>query len=725
VADDARFVEIQDEQKEPQDGEPAAEESFAYPEDSANLVVEFSKDPEGQEALRAIGELVHKRYTADYESSEEYRARFARDWRMLVGDMPPKTHPFADCANGHVPLMLENIIRVQNFGIDAIFGDWSSIVQFTKIGLDDERSDVCEMHTNYQFAEEIPDFDRQMERAHLLYWVAGDVTNHSFYDARLRQNRHETLTCDEFVIPFVYVTTMPDYSDCPHMTRILRYYRHQLQGMEGDWEGVQDVIDGVATDWNDEPYPTLRMDVARTQRIVEPDSDEPRPFVILHYEGWDEGLLPNQDRDRFIQVIVDEKTKNVLKLTIHEKVDWQEKTRIEIQQGEKDAFGQAMKQHQDMLGLHADAMVQHGTMQGQFQAAQDHMQKHGALPNQMPMPPDPGPAPQAPPEPPMPGWMKSPDDEPPEARKSPIHLFSHCVFTENLVGSLGIGAGRIQADFNRAANTLLNQYVDAATLNNCKSFISSDQLTWDDRDPYRVGPGRVTKVSGVTNLKEALVEIAPGQANPQLMEIIKEIWTWGQSSMNAQDVLSGAEGKSGETWRGLQSRMEQAGKMLAVPERKFTKHVKQIARNNCDLNALFLPEYELKVMFDYKSKLQRQVTLTRDLYQRDLHFQIRADLSASTKAQRIAEADEIVQVPNAVPALSQNPAFTYQALVRALKARNLDDMIPSLGAAPPAPQMFGMMPVPPPGLMPIPPPQKPGAPQGNQPPPQGAPPQGQ
>lgn len=682
--DDTVTLEVQDEQKEPEGS--YKEENVSYDDDSPNLVPDYKKTPEGQECLKKIGAMVCNHYDADKESCEEYARRFSEDWKLFAGDLPPKDVPFESCANGHVPLMLENLTRVHTRMNDEIFGDGSNIVQFTKMGPDDQVAEILSLHTNYQFSEEIPDFLRQQERGLLLYLMAGDATCHSYYNPRLKQNRHEMLTVDEFVIPFVYTTTMPDYSDCPHRCRVLRYYRHELQAMADDWDDVEAVIAGTPPQWEEEPLPTFRFAVARSQHIEPGDEtvDDTRPYVLLHYEGWDQGYLPGQDHDRFIQAIVDYRTRRILKLIIHERVDWKEQARFDQQTAEKNAYGQALEAHKAMA-------ITAGAQAGQVQASMDHMAQFGRMPNDMPPPPPPAPLP---PPPPLPGWMQSATDSPAKPRKVPIHMFSHAVFIENLVGSLGMGAGRIQSDFNRATDTLLNQTIDQATLGNCQSFIHSDQITFKDK--FEMGPGKMHQVTGTNDIKNALVPIPVAQANPQLMQIVDKMWEWGQSSMQSPEVLSGESGKSGETWRGIAARIEQATKQLSVPARKYTKFVKQIAQNNCDLNALFLPDFELKTMFDYKVKLGVQVELSRNLYQRDLHIQIKADLRFATQAQRIAEADEIVQMTQAIPALAANPTFTYDALAQALRARNRDDLIPDLGQRPPPPPVFTLPPPPPP-----------------------------
>jgi hypothetical protein len=115
------------------------------------------------------------------------------------------------------------------------------------------------------------------------------------------------------------------------------------------------------------------------------------------------------------------------------------------------------------------------------------------------------------------------------------------------------------------------------------------------------------------------------------------------------------------------------------------------------------------------------------MYDRPYDVEISADLKFTSTAQRISEADALVQMPNAVPEMAQNLAFKYETVVKTLEARNRYDLIALLGKPPAPPEMFGLPtspPAPPPGMMPPPgaPPGPGGPPPGPPGPPQGKPP---
>ena len=640
------------------------QEPFVYDEDEANLVETFMEHPVGRKALKRIASQVIEDFDDARESDEGYRERMAEDWKLLAGELPPKRWPFEHAANAHVPIMLENISRLTARVEHEIFGNYTNVMGVMPTGPDDEeQADILTLHGNWQFRVQIPDFQRQQSRGILAFFCWGDVTAHSFYDEARQQNRHETLTPDEFTVPYVHVTTMPDYSDVPYRVKILFRHKHEIQAMKGTWYDVDRVLEGSEPSWSDEPESTIRLSVSETTGVEEPTASDRAPFRLLQYEGWLE--MPNQDSDRFVQVIIDYQTHAILHLSIHEEVDWRDRLTYERQWQELEAFRQA---------------------QVAAEAEREQQMRQSMLMGQPPL---------EIPDPPAPEWMDNPDDpnaEPPRPKKKPIHMFSHGVCFENMFGSLGLSFGRMQADFNRMANVAVSQFADAATLGNSWTLLTTETIQF--KDGFSFGPGKVNKVTGTTGneLKNNIMELKPEKANPQLLQLAEQAYAWGQSSIQSPGVLSGEPGKSGETFRGLASRIEQATKQLSVPAMRYANtFVRQIFINNAKLNSIFLPEDEMVRVVDWKLGMMREIRVGRHLYQRDYNVELRADMRFMSEAQRISENDEIVQMASSLPVLQGNLAFWYEAIKDSLEARNKHKLISKLGPPPPTPQTpFGV-----------------------------------
>ena len=687
-----------------------------YDEDATNLVDAFNESAEGRLELEKIADLVEERFDTDWEGNAGYRKTWAKNCKLLAGDLPKKTFPFAGAANAHVPVMLENMMRLSCRIESELFGDWANVFSVPPVGEGGEDiSEILTLHGNWQIREQIPDFERQMQRG-LLMFLMGDVTCWSYWDPLTELNCHNMLTADEFVTPFAFVSTKPDYGDLPHYTMVLRYYRHQLQAQKGRWVGVDEVLEGEGDGFGDEPDHPIRDGVARVQGEELPDDlCKGAPYVILHHEGWME--LPLQTKDRWVQVIMEKKSRRILSLSIHEEADWQDRIRLESQQAEMDQYVAQKGMYSQMQAQRDQAMAP--VQQGAQQVAQLHSQ--GAIGPQQGMamvqslheavPPE------LPPPPPPPAWLSDPEDlaaKPKDVKKRPILMFAHGVCMEPMTGSLGLGVGRVLADYNRAANTALSQFTDQATLGNAKGFIVADTVDFDR--PFTWAPGKINKVKGVSGmeLKNAIMPVDPGPANPQLVQIMQLMQANGQAAAQAPDVLSGDPGKSGETYRGIATRIEQATKQLTVVGRRFAQFVRTILRNNARLNAVFLRDEEIFEVTKDALGTMMPMKVGREMYQRDYKVEIRSDLKFSGNAERTAEADQILQMTTAFPPLMQDQPFFYQAVKGSLEARGKRKLVAYLGPEPPVPQFpFGAAPMPVPPGGGAPPPLPGGPPQQN------------
>jgi hypothetical protein len=688
------------------DGEDEGKEPELFvDEDDPNLALSFVQSEKGKLELKDVAEQVIDDFDTEREASEEYRQRCADNWKLFAGDLPPKVYPFENSANGHVPIALENISRLVFRAYGELFGRdlWFAVM---RMGQEDaEIARILTKHGNWQLQHQISDFRRQMHRGLLAFYHIGDVTCHSFRDELRNRNKHEILTPDDFVIPYQMTSTEPDYSDCPFKIKIMHVYRHELEAKKGLWADVEEVLDRKSPSWEDEPEARMRDAVTETSGIQKPDSTRHAPFKLLQYEGWYK--FSSEDNQRYIQAIVDYQTHAVLSLRIYEEEDYQDRLRYDNEIAHGQAYMQAQQVYDSQF-----AQAQQLEMQLQM-ALQDPMHDpeevaimQQALEEQGQVPP---------PQPP--DWMLgedgmlNPEAAPAPVRMVPINMYAHGVCIEPLEGTLGLSYGRIQSDLNRGANVMLSQFIDQATLGNISTYFAPETLEFVNSSKQLM-PGQVNRVTGLAggSIKDNLVEIKPGPANPQLMEGVNKFSEMAESSIQAPAVLSGEPGKSGETFRGISMRVEQANMQISVSAGKYADFFKQIAVNNAKLNRLFMNENEMEYIVDAATRQGEYVKIPRQYYDRKYEVCITSDLRFTVKSQRVAEAQELLQVGQ-MPPLQQNVAYWHKALTKYLNAADHHDVVAALGPAPDDPQTpFGMAPPQPPGPPGGPPGARPGQP---------------
>jgi len=710
MADDAleELVEAADEIDVDAEVDGDDEEAvFGYDDESPNIVAELKATKEGRDVLSDVADQVIEDFDEAYTGSEEYREKVADNYKLYSGFLPSKPHPFQDCSNAHIPLYLENVSRLEARAYSEIFLTGDSLFTAVPVGPGEAASieaAIVTKHTNWQLAEQIPDFNRQMQRAVHLFFNQGDFTVESYYDEVLRQNRHETLSVDDVYVPYVHVSTMPDFSDVPYIVKVLRYRRAKMLAMKGQWEDVDDVLDGLTPDYESEPESKLRRSIAETEGEDTPDSKSDRnaEWKLLQYDG--DFQFPGEETMRPIRAVVDEGTKTVLRLFIRETVDWQDQIRFDREAAEKEQylagrqeFQQASMEYPDAVARYEQYLTERDQM-GVLMEAPDmgpQGQEKQALELAM-QADDPGP-PQPPQEPIPPGWLEIRVDEetgeetmsdPELPRKVPINMYSHVICMENTLGTRGLSPGQMYADGNRAVNNMFNQFSDQATLANTGTYIASDLVDFEAGD-FEIGPGLINRMTGVSpsEVKNAITDIRPGAANPQLIEGVKMLMDWMQSAFGATAALSGESGKSGETFRGYSERVQQALKQLSVSGKKLSLGVEQVGKNNSKLNAMHLADDELVyIAADLVGQPGEEIRPTRKMYQQNYKIQIKADMRFTSQQQRISEADQMVAMPQSIMPLQGNLAWWHASAEQAVKARGQHNMLPMLGPAPPPPQ---------------------------------------
>lgn len=672
--------------------QPPEEQPLVIDENSPNLVPDLEATEEGKKFLKTLVQEVHDEFKQAWDKNDEYRQKVAESWKVLFCDLPPKSKPFENCANAAIPLALQNIVRLTNKMTTEVFGDWSDVFNFIPTSPESEPiAPIVTQHSNWQIRNRIPGYKRQMKRAILIFAVAGDVACHSYYDPITKQNCHEILTCDDYVMPYSHVSVNPDFSDLPWIARRFPYHKYRLKQMakRAGWANVDKVTSYDAPEYQNADAETTLRDTVAEFIGEDPFGQKKGEYEIIQYEGWLE--LPGIPEERYCQLIFDLCSKLPLKLTVHMRAPYHERMRHQMQMQELQQFQQGMQQVQ-MMAEQKEQQVQSLVMQAQS-LPQDSpdvgtLVQQAQMASQQPLPPEPIP----------PAWMANGAMEPEPPRKEPIYMFAHGVCLEPILGNLGVGLGRIDGQLNIAANTVWSMFLDASALGNGKTFITSSNV--DFMAPFRIGPGVINKAKNVmpSDLQNAFLPIEFGQANPQLIDAADRFMQFGEQAANTPDIMSGASGKSGETARGVQARIEQVNAMIKVPTMSLADFAVQVMQNNCKLNAIFASEEEIFYVNRYNEDLQVQgsqmVKAARSMYDNPYDIELVSDLQFRSRAQKVSEADEIVQLPNAMPDLAYNYAFKYHAIRESLKARGFHKIARTLlGPPPPLPQnTFGLPP---------------------------------
>lgn len=642
------------------------------PDDAVNLLPFMlkSSDEKMKKYLEDEPERLYKLFNELLEGRSGWMAKAKDRIKLWLGDIEPKKEPFKNAANLHEPILLEKTLRLA-FRLHAeLFKDGKPVfnVEASNQGMK-ERAALIKKHLNWQFTREMRDFQMQVLISELQFFRDGEMLFYSWRDMENEVNCHRALSCEEFVYSYTDTTSSVDMSDVPHKFLLTRRYKRELKKMARsgyyDATAVEEVItrEGSREDELDQPIKDL---VDKYQGKAREDHGTDSPYLVPEYFGWTQ--LPGEDDEIPVKIAFDIQSKKLLGFWRRDYDDPEDKLRFEKQMGEMQQYDALAQQYVQAMQAEQELTA---SLNHPAHDPQEVAHTLGAIQRERPQPP------------PMPPWMKV--DEVTQMHSSPepvktkiIEPFTHAVCIPNPDGSHGIGFGNLLTVHQMAANIMLNQAVDQATLNNSFTAIMYRNAKLP-KGMTTIEPGSIVPIDNVPldSMDKAIVPIRPGPANPQLLEGVKLQHEAADSISSAPDVLSG-EKEGAETFRGQATRVEQAVRQLAVPAGAFVLALSNIARNQALLNSQFLPDYQLVAVIDPETRQTEQIDITRDIYRESYFFNVASDLRFSSRASEIAETDDVLGmltkgVPPQIASLVLKPEIFAWAIRNCLRARGLPD----------------------------------------------------
>jgi hypothetical protein len=612
-------------------------------------------------------------FKQDWDGSEKWRKNRAERRKLFLGDIEEKAGPWKNCANVHVPVLSEKILRVAHRIVSEIYPVNEPIWQALTPSQDPaekQRVENCTLFDNWQFTKENPQFRQQLLKAVIAYLLDGEMVWHSYRDFEKDRNVHEPLMVgEEFIYPYIDKTETIDMSDVPRKTKILHKYRRQVRKCAAGKYYLQTDKILNKDKKNAEPSQDEENIVKEiVNRFEGSDKDSRKsdvPLTFLEQHTWAE--IPGIEGDTPLIVTMEYQTKTIVNIRLREYEDPQDRKR----------YDQQMAEYQLFLSDTQEFMQAHQLEQEVLARSQmpDVLPEDAeAIANQV----------QAQsPEPPMtPAWCEIGEDGMPSSAKpvkrATLEQFSHGVCIPNPDGSHGIGLGMLLMPFQKTVNVLNNQFIDSATLaNSFTAFISKGAKL--EKGTTEITPNKFHVVDNFEDLQKMIYMLPTQPANGQLMEAAATQMSAADGISSAPDVLSG-EKEGAETYRGQASRVEQATKQLTIIAIAIVDVLSNVAKNHALMNFFFLDETLLVNVLDPRSNSMVPVQVGREMYRGDYHIQFTADMRFASKAQKTAERDDALGmltkgIPPELLQMIAKPQIIAEAVRGCLKARGMYDLL--------------------------------------------------
>lgn len=670
-----------DEAEEVEDGE---EESAPAPlvidPDSANIIPDLLANPEGKEWLSKLVQTAAEKLNSAAGAMAKAKEDRARTWKTIL-ELDKAPGPWEGASDAKSYLALERVHRLTARFFNEIFVQNSRLFNVEGAAETPEEqalNRIREEHLNHQFRNQINSYESMMYRAIMEFVAVGTVFSRSAYDIRTGEYSHYFLTLDDLILPYVKTAVKEDLSDMPWVGEILRYHEPdvRMRAESGEFADVEAVLRRNPSH-DDEPIPEAGQDsnINQLLGICKSDADKASaPYILIEYSGTEK--LPDGSYQP-ISLIFDPFTMTAVRCYVRDMPDPEDLSRLQAQEEE-------FEMYQAALGEYQEAVMQ-------YEQAFAEWQQRSAMGEMLPQPEftmEP---------PPPPSWLEDGMEGPEDVSRVPIHMYARADFLATPDTFLGVGAGKVCGELQKTANRAINNFQNAAEFGNSSMLVTSSDVKFEGKQKF--GPGVHIRIPQIApeQVKNAFHELRATNANPQLLDIARMQGDFADMAIASPAVLSGESGKSGEAASGIIFRGEQASKQLTAPGMALLRFMTRHVKNQAILNFSFMDDTEAYYVAGERKEVERHI------YAPSFSVRFTADVRFVGQAQRVAEAERVLQMIAQMPPLQSSPALIHRAATNYFVAMGKPELAEMLGAAPPAPEVFGAPPEQPQGQVQMPP----------------------
>jgi len=669
-------------------------------ENAANIAA--SLPPE--EAKKVARQVV---FTAklDWDGSKEFRERRASWLKMFVGLMGEKPAGHENLAQIHLPLIARSTLLFHAKLYSQLFPSTGDIYGALPTEPNDEmRTKRLSRHINFQVRRKIPEYIPAHDRGLMQTLLYGSAFSVWYYDPLGKRPCFEFCRTDDIILPYKFQSDRPDLADVPRITRRLYKYRPELEELEADgyYANVtnlyQDVgEDGrarVGNDWgkaagggtadNGHSGKPVTALVTSFQGVKPQEDDPDAPRELLEQDFLLK--LPGQPRRRPVTAVVDLQTETLLRLSLRERDDPDDRARYNRENDLREA------QIQSQEAMYAqDEQAWRASVEYLSQPRED-VDEFG---NVVLIPPLSGE--DLPPPPPRP----TPPPEPAPVRKIAWNRYTHYICVPNPEGIYGLGLGFLLEGDNVAADAWASAMISLATLNIKPTFMYSRNAALQRGDiQLRLGEG-VESPLPPELLSKAFHQFQFPAPPPQGFKFL-ELFQQNAESLGAPEIFSG-EVSDRETATTTEIRASMAMQNLSTMAERYNRARSNEVKTLAYINSQTLDD--LEYFYVQEEGTVEPNTVGRLDYVEDFDVTFTADPNLASQPQKERAAMRAIQSMSQIPPEAlMLPPEAMSALWRTLTA----DLMRSIGSDKAA-AIIEKAPIAPPPMLP------PGAPQGETP----------
>lgn len=577
----------------------------------------------GDDRLSEIATRCIEDFDADYGSLSEWRERTQAAIDLAKQTVEEKNFPWENAANIKYPLITEAAIQFNARTYPEIVKS-GEMVKARVIGRGDSGKDAkgkrIARHMSWQLSEEMTEWDEDTDKLLLYLPIVGTAFKKTYFDTTLQRNVSAWRQADKVVYGYHC-----EFSRAPRITEMIDLYPQEIE--ERVRAGIyRDVDLGMGQDVDKD----IAQEILEQHRLLDLDEDGYKePYIVtLHRES-----------------------KQVLRIAPRYDVDG-----ILVRyEGQEITLGKVRRMLDEARQQARQVMVQ-------YEQQARAMLEQGV-------------------HPPPPPILDVPEFDTKKAkllRIEPLQYYTKFGFIPSPDGSgYDLGLGQLMFGISNAVDTLTNQLLDAGTLANMQGGFISRGLKVRGGN-VRMAPGQwvPTDNASGSSLRDSIVPMNYPGPSVALLNLLTFLVDAGKRISSVQDIMTGEQGQN-ETATTTMARLEQGLKVFSAIYKRIYRSLKQEFGKIYALNKKYLPEQV------YFRVLDEEEAVARNDYDDSLDVVPVADPSVVTAAQRMAQAQALLQFAND-PFINQKEI--RKRYLEALQIEGLETLITDPPQPPPDPK---------------------------------------
>lgn len=207
-------------------------------------------------------------------------------------------------------------------------------------------------------------------------------------------------------------------------------------------------------------------------------------------------------------------------------------------------------------------------------------------------------------------------------------------------GFYSIGLAALLYPLNNVANTLVNQLIDAGTLNNSQSGILGRGIRMKGGElKFRMGEYKVVDAAPGTKLADNVYQFPTKEPSPTLFQLLGLVLEMSKDLISATDIMQGKQPAQNAPATTVLTLVEQGLKIFNSITKRLYRSLRKELRKIYENHSVFLKDLE------YTKILDEDASVKDDFALEGIDILPIADPGMSSDAQRLAKAQALISIP--------------------------------------------------------------------------------